>query len=161
MYVELCKDPIIEEDTKRADVRLLRIGQMVRLQPLQRGEVIWKERRVIQKLTSISYLIKKKDVTTVRQNRLFMKPSNRATYHLIDNSKNTLIRNTMVLWSIPAIPSEPALSEASSPKHNAPQVERSDLDKTQTRNTNVKRPLVETGRTTRLGRLVKKPKRYL
>ena len=69
--------------------------------------------------------------------------------------------NKSLRRSIPASPSEPPISEALSPKHEALQEERIDLDKTQIRNTIVKRPLVETERTTRLGRLVKKSSKYL
>ena len=71
-YEKLNKDTTIEEDTKSADLRPLNVVQMVRIQPLQRGDVIWKEGKAIQKLTSRSYLIKKKTGTTVRRNRLFI-----------------------------------------------------------------------------------------
>ena len=139
-WIGLDKDSIIEEDSKRADLRPLSVGQMVRLLSLQRGEVIWKEGRVIQKLTSRSYLIKKKYEITVRRNRLFMQFSTRATHHLSENSKNTLIRSDMNKSPRRSI-------SASHPyqKHPHRSTTRR-LDKTQNRD--VKRYLVETGRST-------------
>ena len=109
-YEELDKDHIIEEDTKRADLRPLSVVQMVRLQSLR--EESYLERRTNNTEINVN-IIKKKDRTTVRLNRLFMKPSTGATYHLIEYSKNTLIRsaiNKSLRKSIIASPSEPPLS---------------------------------------------------
>ena len=57
------------------DLKPLYIGHIVRIQILQIEDAIWKEWKVIEKLSSVSYLIKNNGGRTVRRNRSHIKPS--------------------------------------------------------------------------------------
>ena len=88
IYAEVHNDLKTGADlNQRTDLKPLDVWQIVRIQPLQRVETIRKERKVIERISSRSYLMKKNDGRTIRRNRSYIKPSTRATYHIIDKSK--------------------------------------------------------------------------
>ena len=62
IYAEVHNDLKTGADlNQRTDLKPLDVGQIVRIQPLQRGETIWKEGKVIERIFSRYYLIKKND----------------------------------------------------------------------------------------------------